>query len=46
MNETLKFIVGEYQLRLNEAIEKVYGGKVVGGQTVDEEGKVIYSSLD
>lgn len=46
--ETLfvEIITEERILRLNRAIEKVYGGKVAGGQILDEEGKVIYSSLE
>ena len=42
----LRFIIAEHILRLNKAIEKVYGGKVIGGQIFDEEGKITYSSLD
>ena len=42
----LRFIIAEHILRLNKAIEKVYGGKVIGGKMSDENGKIIYTSLD
>lgn len=47
MNETLlRFIIAEHILRLNRAIEKVYGGKVIGGMMSNERGKVVYTSQD
>lgn len=47
MNETLlRFIIAEHILRLNKAIEKVYGGKVIGGMMSDEYGRIVYTSQD
>lgn len=44
MNETLlKFIIAEHILRLNKAIEKVYGVKVIGGMMSDG---IVYTSQD
>lgn len=42
----IRFIIAEHLLRLNKAIEKVYGCKVVGGMLSDEHGKIIYTSQD
>ncbi len=42
----LRFIVAEHILRLNKAIEKVYGGKVLGGRMSDEHGRIVYTSQD
>lgn len=42
----LRFIIAEHILRLNKSIEKVYRGKVIGGKMSDENGKIIYTSLD
>lgn len=47
MNETLlKFIIAEHILRLHKAIEKVYGGKILGGRMSDEYGRIVYTSQD
>lgn len=42
----IKFITAEHLLRLNKAIEKVYGNKVKGGKMSDENGRIVYTSLD
>lgn len=42
----IKFIIAEHLLRLNKAIEKVYGSKVKGGKMSDENGRIVYTSLD
>lgn len=42
----IRFIIAEHILRLNKAIEKVYGGKVKGGIMSDEFRRIIYTSLD
>lgn len=42
----LRFIVAEHILRLHKAIEKVYGGKVLGGRMSDEYGRIVYTSQD
>lgn len=42
----IRFIIAEHLLRLNKAIEKVYGGNVEGGKMSDEFGRTIYTSLD
>lgn len=45
-DKILKFIIAEYLLRLNKAIEKVYGGRIKGGKIADENGQIVYTSLD